>query len=152
MGLNYSVSVIATRNGDDISISPARDRKIYANTALALIGTEAAVQALCDTCKLERTGILTHFSEVLTPSRAGISEIVIPPNSGLIGKSLQQIRMRRPAASIYWRCIAAKRRHAKACATWCCNPATPCQHSTWNDLAAVDKNHRDFLVVTADVA
>ncbi len=90
MGLNYQVSVIATRDGDEIRIRPPRDQTLRANTALALIGTDAVVQKLCDTYKLERTGRLINFAEVLTPSRAGISEIVIPPYSSLVGKSLQQ--------------------------------------------------------------
>lgn len=151
MGLNYLISVIAMRDGDEIRISPPRDQKISANTALALIGTEKAVQKLCDTYKLERTGRLINFSEALTPSRAGISEIVIPPNSSLAGKSLQQLRMRKT----YGLNILAVYRGNEAVTEGLRDLVlqsgdTLIQHSTWNDLSAVDKNHRDFLVVTTD--
>jgi di/tricarboxylate transporter len=139
------------RDGEEIRISPPRDQKIHANTALALIGTEQAVQALCDTFRLERTGRLVHFAEILTPSRAGISEIVIPPYSTLIGKSLQQLRMRKTHGLNILAVYRGKQAIHEGLRDLVLQSGdTLIQHSTWDDLAVADKNHRDFLVITTD--
>jgi len=38
---------------------------------------------------------LTTFTEALTPSKAGIAEVVIPPGSTLIDKSARDVWMRK---------------------------------------------------------
>ena len=149
--LGHDVSVIALRCGDDVRISPSRDVSLPANCALALMGPNEAVNRFCDEYKVQRTTGMPNFSEVLTASRAGISEIVIPPNSALIGKSLQEVRMRKS----YGLNVLAIYRGKEVIRNGLRDVVlqsgdTLVQHSSWDDLAAIDKNHRDFLVVTTD--
>lgn len=149
--LSHDVSVIALRIGDDVRIAPSRDITVPAGAVLALMGTNEAIQRQADAYRLERTGGTSHFAEVLTPSRAGISEIVIPPNSRLVGKSIGEIRMRKThglnVLAVY-RGTAVLRENLRDLVLQ--SGDTLVQHSRWDDLAAADKNRRDFLVITTD--
>jgi Di- and tricarboxylate transporters len=149
--LGHDVSIIALRIGDDVRIAPSRDVSVPAGAVLALMGSNEAVQRQADAYRLERTGGLSNFADMLTPSRAGISEIVIPPNSRLVGKSLQEIRLRKTfglnVLAVY-RGKEVIRENLRELVLQ--SGDTLVQHSRWDDLAAAEKNRRDFLVITTD--
>ncbi|MFA5626631.1 MAG: SLC13 family permease [Thiohalomonadaceae bacterium] len=150
--MDHDVAVIALLNGKaGIRISPSYDVNVPAGATLALMGSNHAVQRQAETYKLERTGKLENFAEILSPSTAGISEIVIPPNSRLIGKSLQTIRMRKTFGlnilAVY-RGNQVIRKDLRELVLQ--SGDTLVQHSRWEDLASANKNRRDFLVVTTD--
>ncbi|PKM45922.1 MAG: SLC13 family permease [Gammaproteobacteria bacterium HGW-Gammaproteobacteria-1] len=147
----HDVSIIALRIGDDARISPSRDVAVPANAVLALMGSNEAIQRQADAYKLDRTGGMNNFADVLTSSRAGISEIVIPPNSRLIGKSLKEQRLRKTyglnVLAVYRGTEVIKENLRDVVLQ---SGDTLLQHSSWDDLAAVEKNRRDFLVITTD--
>ena len=149
--LGHNVSIIALRGGDDVRISPARDVPLPANCMLALMGPNDAISRFCDEYRVQPAAGIPNFSELLSAGRAGISEIVVPPNSSLIGKSLRELRMRKSyglnVLAIY-RGKEVLREQLRDVVLQ--SGDTLVQHSSWDDLAAIDKNHRDFLVVTAD--
>ncbi len=71
-----------------------RNVGIEANTILAVMGAPDALTAFEIKYELDKRPDLDTFSESLSPSKAGIAEVVIPPGSQLIGKSAQDVRMR----------------------------------------------------------
>lgn len=150
--LDHDIAIIALRNGKaGIRIAPSHDVVVQAGAALALMGSNSAVQRQADTYKLERTGLLESFADILSPSTAGISEIVIPPNSRLIGRSLQTIRMRKTFGLnvlAVFRGDQVIRKNLRELVLQ--SGDTLVQHSRWEDLASANKNRRDFLVVTSD--
>lgn len=149
--LEHTVSIIAMSKGSNTRVAPSRDVVVEAGSTIALMGPSAPIKVFADTYELEVSGHLTALAEVLTQSRSGISEIVIPPSSSLIGKSLRDLRMR----NTYGMNILAVHRGHETIRNDLRELEiqagdTLVQHSTWDDLAAIDKNHNDFLVVTQD--
>lgn len=149
--LEHTVSIIAMSKGSNTRVAPSRDVVVEAGSTIALMGPSAPIKVFADTYELEVSGHLTALAEVLTQSRSGISEIVIPPSSSLIGKTLRELRMRN---SFGMNILAVHRGHDTIRSDLreleIQAGDTLVQHSTWDDLAAIDKNHNDFLVVTQD--
>ena len=90
----------------------------------------------------------SDLAEILSPSHAGISEIVLPPSSSLIGKSMGDIRMRKryglSTLTIY-RVEEAIRSDLRDVVFRAGD--TLVVHSTWDDLYLISKDS-DFVVVT----
>ncbi|MCW8829049.1 MAG: SLC13 family permease [Gammaproteobacteria bacterium] len=149
--LEHTVSIIAMKAGSSTRVAPARDVVIEPGTTIALMGPSSPIKVFADTYDLEVSGHLSVLAEVLTQSRSGISEVVIPPSSSLVGKKLSEVRMRKSYGMnilVVYRgneAITTDLRELKLQAG-----DTLVQHSTWEDLAAIAKNHNDFVVVTQD--
>ncbi|UCE88157.1 MAG: SLC13 family permease [Pseudomonadota bacterium] len=92
--MGHTVSVLATRNGDILRVGPARDTDLWIGSELALLGTPKAVQAIAERYKFAIKPGLDTFSDILQPSHAGISEVVIPPGSEVIGRTISELKMR----------------------------------------------------------
>lgn len=134
-----------------VRLAPARDVIIPANATLALLGSRQAVEDLATRADFAFADELKVFTETLTRGRSGISELVIPPSSSLIGKTLGEIRMRKTyglnVLAVYRgkEIIRENLRELELQAG-----DTLLQHSSWEDLAAVQKDHRNFVVITTD--
>lgn len=150
-GLPAQVSLIAVNQSGESRLSPARDIVVQAGAVIALLGPSEAVSEFCQLHELERTGRLEVFADILTPTRAGISEIVIPPSSRHIGKSLSEIRMRKShglSVLAVYRSNQVIRESLRDLVLQ--SGDTLVAHSSWDDLAALNKDHRNFTVVTTD--
>lgn len=146
--LDSSISILASRHANELRIAPARDIEIWGGTELALMGPAEVVHEYAERHKLNLRKELETFSEHLTPTRSGIAEIVIPPSSSLIGKTIGEIRMRKR----YGISVLAVHRDDRTIRTDLRNLAfhagdTLVVHCAWTDLATVAKD-RDFVVVT----
>ncbi len=149
--LEHTVSIIAMRDRSRTRVAPSRDVVVEAGSVLALMGPAAPVKVFAETYDLKVSDHLTVFAEVLTQSRSGVSEVVIPPNSSLVGKSLRDLRMR----NTYGMNILAVHRGNDTIRNDLREVVlqsgdTLVQHSTWEGLTSIDKKHKDFLVVTQD--
>lgn len=149
--LGHRIALIALRIDGDVIIAPARDLLVPPNATVALLGSRHAVEDAARRAELSLAGELDVFTEALTRSRSGISELVIPPSSSLIGKTLSAIRMRHTyglnVLAVYRgkETIRENMREVELQAG-----DTLLQHSRWEDLAAVQKDHRNFVVITSD--
>lgn len=144
------VAVIGLLQDRDLRISPAYDIVIRAGAELGLLGSRRDIADACQELDLQCSGVLKHFSEVLSAAQAGISEVVIPPRSHVIGKSLQDIRMRKShGASV----LAVNRAGQVIRGNLRDLPLqagdTLVLHSLWEDLAVLEKNP-DFVVITSN--
>ena len=142
--------IIALDSAGDIRIAPARDVVIPAGAVLALCGSRETVESTANSFGLTRNAELTRFAETLDPGQAGISEVVIPPGSKLIGQSLRDIRLRKS----YGLSVLAVHRGESVIREGLRDHVLGAGdalviYSSWEDLAAVQKN-RDFAVVTSD--
>jgi di/tricarboxylate transporter len=143
-------AIVGLDVADDLYIAPARDIVIPAGAMLAVCGARESVDSLLEPLGLRRSPELKRFAEALALEHAGISEIVIPPGSPLIGLSLREIRMRKShglsvlavhrGESVIHESL---RDHVLRAGD------TLVAYSRWEDLAAVQQN-RAFAVVTAD--
>ncbi len=140
--------LLAIRNTDEPRMAPPADEMIWVGTILGVMGSRDIVGrfALDYHCRLQPR--VKTFGGLFNPSRAGISEVVIPPGSTMIGQSIGEARLRkRYGISV----LAVNRRgniinedvreqtlEAGDCLV---------SHSTWRDLSALQKE-RKFIVAT----
>ncbi len=140
--------MLGIRNTEAPRLAPPVDEMIWVGTVLGVMGTREQVGqfALDNQCRVSPT--LRTFGGLFNPSRAGISEVVIPPGSRLVGQSVGEARLRkRYGISV----LAINRRgeiiteHVRdqEMQTGDCLVS----HSTWRDLSAV-ASENDFVVAT----
>jgi di/tricarboxylate transporter len=142
--------IIALDTADDLRIAPARDVVIPPGAVLALCGSRETVESSVAALGLRRAGELKRFAEALDPGHAGIAEIVIPPGSPLLGRSLGEIRMRKT----YGLSVLAVHRGDAVLHEGLRDHVlragdTLVAYCRWEDLAALEKD-RSFAVITAD--
>jgi di/tricarboxylate transporter len=140
--------LLAIRNTDEPRMAPPADEMIWVGTILGVMGSRDIVGrfALDYHCRLQPR--VKTFGGLFNPSRAGISEVVIPPGSKMIGQSIGEARLRkRYGISV----LAVNRRgnvinedvreqvlEAGDCLV---------SHSTWRDLSEL-QTERKFIVAT----
>lgn len=140
--------LLAIRNTEAPRLAPPSDEMIWVGTILGVMGTRDLVGrfALDNQCRVQPR--LRTFGGLFNPSRAGISEVVIPPGSRLDGQSVGDARLRtRYGISV----LAINRRgevitediRDMTLETGDCLVS----HSTWRDLSTVSRE-KDFIVAT----
>jgi len=140
--------MLAIRSTDQSRLAPPADEMIWVGTILGVMGTRDQVGefALANECRVQPR--LRTFGGLFNSSRAGISEVVIPPGSKLIGKAIADAHLRtRYGISV----LAVNRRHniitkdvrSQELQVGDCLVS----HSTWKDLGEVAKE-KDFIVAT----
>jgi len=146
--MDGSPMLLAIRNTDEPRLAPPSDEMIWVGTILGVMGTRDIVGqfALDNQCRVQPR--LRTFGGLFNESRAGISEVVIPPGSNLVGQTIGQARLRtRYGISV----LAINRRgdiltegiRDTELETGDCLVS----HSTWRELSAVARE-RDFIVAT----
>ena len=156
MEVEWRVRIIAVEKGDGLRLgADGVDRSIgiEAGNTLALLGPPERFERFLEANRLILKSELEVFAEALSPAKAGIAEIVIPPGSGLIGKTARDVWMRKTYGLSL---LAINRGEAQI------NVATggvrnmPFRagdalvvHTTWADLARLETD-RDFVIVTTE--
>ena len=90
-----NVRIIATQRREKLRISPNPDRVLKTEMALAVMGTDEAINDFANKTGLVIRNKLRTFKSVLSENMAGISELVIPADSSWIGKTPSEISLRR---------------------------------------------------------
>lgn len=144
-----NVRIIAARIHGESRIAPAGDRTIEASSVLGVMAGPAAMKQFVRSYALELRPQLRTFAEALMHTRSGICELVIPPDSDLIGKTVIEIRIR----PTYGLSVLAIHRGEETNQTGVRD--IPLQagdtlvcHSTWENLARLEKNS-NFVVITS---
>lgn len=145
---DHRLVIVGMKGNRKVLVSPARDVVVVPNTDLAFIGNVDDIGEFAVQQRLTVNPELDTFADILAPARAGVSEIVIPPGSRLIGKSMADIRMRKT----YGISVLAMHRGADTLRDKLSEIKfqagdTLVVHSRWDDLARLQKD-RNFVVVT----
>jgi len=140
--------LLAIRNTEEPRMAPPFDEMIWVGTILGVMGTRDVVGrfALDYHCRLQPR--VKTFGGLFNPSRAGISEVVIPPGSKFIGQTIGEARLRKR----YGISVLAVNRRGKIINEHVREQimqAGDClvSHSTWRDLSEIQKE-RKFIVAT----
>jgi di/tricarboxylate transporter len=140
--------LLAIRSTEESRLAPPSDEMIWVGTILGVMGTRNQVGrfALDNECRVQPR--LRTFGPLFNASRAGISEVVIPPGSRLVGQSLGDAQLRRR----YGISVLAVNRRGEILTEGVRDlvlETGDClvSHSTWRDLSAVARE-RDFIVAT----
>ena len=139
---------LALQTGNESRLSPPADARIWVGSVLGAMGPKQQVTDFAQNNFLRMSSRLRAFGDLFNPSRAGISEAVVPPTSGFIGKTQAQLRLRKQ----HGLSLLAINRDKQVLREDVRN--TPIRagdmlvlHSIWTDLAQAAKG-KDFVVVT----
>ena len=140
--------MLALQTGTDTRLSPPADMRIWVGSVLGVMGERQQVQDFAQNQFLRLSTRLRNFGDLFNPSRAGISEAVVPPTSRYIGKTATELRLRKQSGIS----LLAINRDKKVLRDDV--RKVPLRtgdmlvfHSIWQDLAVAAES-RDFVVVT----
>ncbi|MEM1080040.1 MAG: SLC13 family permease [Pseudomonadota bacterium] len=140
--------LLAIQNTDKPRLAPPADEMIWVGTVLGVMGTRQQVGQFAIDNQLRLQPRLRTFGLLFDPSRAGVSEVVIPPGSELEGQTIGEAMLRsRLGISVLAinrgnQIIRAGLREETLKVGDCL-----VSHSTWRDLANVARD-KDFIVAT----
>ena len=146
----YEVRIVASRYAQKVLVAPPIEAPIAAPATLAVIAEPAALRQFLSEGKLQLRPKLKEFRHLLARSIAGVADLVIPPDSELVSKSVRDVRLRTK----YGLSLLSIYRNNQAITTKLQDEPlrsgdTLICHTRWDHLAALERD-RDFIVVTAD--
>ena len=151
--------IISTFYRGKVSMVQILTAEIAAPCRLAIIGNRSTVRAFAGRYGLTIRPELDVFAEEFAPTNAGVAELVIPPDSKLIGKSPRDLLLRKT----YGLGLLAIHRGEETLSHVETEDHAPTQiglvpfqagdmlvaHTRWDNLMRL-KRDQDFVVVTAD--
>lgn len=141
--------IVAIRNGHELVVAPRGDTDFWAGSELAIMGRRDAVYEFANEYALQVKNEMDVFSDVLSPSSAGIAEVVIPPDSSVIGKSLREVALRKHYDATVLSVFRADDVIDDGIPELVLQSGdTLVLHIKWSDLSAIVDARNDFVVVT----
>jgi di/tricarboxylate transporter len=152
----WKVRLVAVEKGDGLRFGADgvdRTLGITPGSTLALLGTADSLLDVANANTLTRKRDLDLFAEAMSPTKAGVAEIVIPPGSSLIGKTARDVWLRKT----YGLSLLAINRGGTQITyktggvrntPFAAGDALVVQ-TTWADLARLEQD-RNFVVVTTE--
>lgn len=87
--------MLALKTGEDTRLAPPADMRIWVGSVLGVMGPRQQVADFAQNQFMKMSSRLRHLGDLFNPARAGIAEVVVPPNSRFIGKSAADLRLRK---------------------------------------------------------
>ena len=91
----HHIYVIGTYHNGKRWVGPTLDTEITPPCRLAILGRKKVIQQMCEDYGLEALPQLEVFAEEFVPTKAGVAEVVIPPDSSVIGKTAREMQFRK---------------------------------------------------------
>lgn len=140
--------LLALQTGNESRLAPPADTRIWVGSVLGVMGERQQIADFAQKNFLRTSARLRAFADLFNPSRAGISEAVVPPTSGFIGKPQAELRLRQQ----FGLSLLAINRDKQVLREDVRNIPIRAGdmlvlHSIWTDLAEAARS-RDFVVVT----
>ena len=140
--------ILGIKTDNNTQIIPTQDSLVKEGSVLAIMGSRSELESFADYHKLIISPYLNEFSEALNPTTAGIAEVVIPPDSDIVGQTISETDIRRRHGM---RVLAVYRIDTIIDSDLASLKLqvgdTLVVHSRWQDMIKVAKN-KDFAVVT----
>ena len=147
---DYEVRVVASRYAGKVLVSPPIEAPIAAPATLAIIAEPIKLREFVAAGGLTVRRKLRDFRHLLARSIAGVAELVIPPDSNLVGTTVRDVRMRMA----YGLSLLSIFRGGQAITTKLqdvpleAGDILVC-HTRWDNLVRLESD-RDLVVVTQD--
>jgi len=140
--------ILAIKSGNDSRMAPPADHVIWVGSVLGVLGSRDQLNQFANNqlCKLSPR--MRQLGELFNPTRAGISEAVIPPSSRFLKQTVGDLRLRKR----YGISVLAVNRGDQVYRDDVRSVSlragdTLVLHSSWRDLALAGED-RDLVVVT----
>ena len=88
---------LALVTGNETRLAPPADERLWVGSVIGVMGDKQAINDYAQKNLLRVSNRLRHFADLFNPSRAGISEAVIPPTSTFVGRRPEELRLRKRA-------------------------------------------------------
>jgi di/tricarboxylate transporter len=140
--------LLALKTGNEARLAPPADARIWVGSVLGAMGPKQEIADFAQNNFLRLSTRLREFGDLFNPSRAGISEAVVPPTSLYIGKTAADLQLRKQ----YGISLLAINRDKSVITENIRKQALRAGdmlvlHSIWTDLADAAAT-RDIVVVT----
>ena len=87
--------ILAIKNGNEARLAPPADQLIWVGTVLGVLGPRAQVSEFAQAQQARTGGRLRALADMFNPTRAGISEAVVPPSSRFVKQDVGALRLRK---------------------------------------------------------
>jgi len=140
--------ILALKSGNESRLAPPADTMIWVGSVMGVMGRREDVSDYAQNNILRMQSRLRNFADLFNPSRAGISEAVVPPTSRFIGQTLADLHLRKRLGISL---LAINRGDQVFREDVRTTPIRPGDllvfHCIWRDLSQAAES-RDFVVVT----
>jgi di/tricarboxylate transporter len=93
--LTNAPPILAIKNGNEARLAPPADQLIWVGTVLGVLGPRAQVGEFAQAQQCRIGGRLRALADMFNPTRAGISEAVVPPSSRFVKQEVGVLRLRK---------------------------------------------------------
>ncbi len=87
--------ILAIRSGNDSRMAPPVDHVIWVGSVLGVLGPREQLTQFANNQLCRLSTRMRQLGELFNPTRAGISEVVIPPSSRFIKQTVAELRLRK---------------------------------------------------------
>jgi di/tricarboxylate transporter len=91
----FNIHILAMFEDGSTVYAPWRRTRFQDGQVLAVLGTKECIEFFVKVCKLKMKDEMEIFSNIKNEEYAGFAEIIVPPKSAFIGKSLCEIAVRK---------------------------------------------------------
>src|SRR5581483_3558517 len=86
---------LAIKSGNDARMAPPADQVIWVGSVLGVLGPRDELNRFANNQLCRLSPRMRQLGELFNPTRAGISEAVIPPSSRFLKQSVGALRLRK---------------------------------------------------------
>ena len=149
----YKIRIVSICDGGKEPILPHRDTPLEIGQTLGFVADKSAAEALAEAAGSTIEEELDVFKDLLDASKSGIAEVVIAPGSRLIGKSASEVWMRKThglaVMSIHRGGETIREGAGVRDLPFQAGDTLVC-HTSWESLARLEKDTKNFVVVTTE--
>ncbi|WP_049621872.1 SLC13 family permease [Frateuria defendens] len=87
--------ILAIKNGNEARMAPPADQVIWVGTVLGVLGPREQLNQFANNQLCRLSPRMQQLGELFNPTRAGISEAVIPPSSRFVKRTVGELRLRK---------------------------------------------------------
>ena len=140
--------ILALKTGNEARLAPPGDQMIWVGSVLGVLGKRESINEFANNQLCRVQSRLRNFGNMFNPTRAGISEVVVPPNSHWIKQLVGDLRLRKRFGISVLAVTRGEQVFREDVRQVSLRPGdTLVMHSLWRDLALAAES-RDFVVVT----
>ena len=146
--LHDSPMILAIKSGSDARMAPPVDHVIWVGSVLGVLGPREQLTQFANNQLCRLSTRMRQLGELFNPTRAGISEVVIPPSSRFIKQTIGDLRLRKRfgiSVLAVTRGDQVFRNDVRAVTLRAGD--TMVLHSNWRDLSLASED-KDLVVVT----
>jgi di/tricarboxylate transporter len=93
--LHEAPLILAIKSGNDARMAPPADHVIWVGSVLGVLGPREQLSQFANNQLCRLSPRMRQLGELFNPTRAGISEVVIPPVSRFIKQTIGDLRLRK---------------------------------------------------------